>query len=330
MDFSSILRLRGGSDDFAFVVTSGFVLASLLVGYLMLKMIWTGKTLPMASTSILQAFHGIGGANAPFFILGLSKKMKTLNFRLPVPASLQGVFVIGDPKLAKEILTDETTGKPRALYKAMDVAFCGIKTLFLQPNNDYTKGIRKSTSHAFSKNEVGRMNEIALKHVNRWLEERSNLDATFDPAHEMTRITFLSICEAAFEYEATEEEFAEFAHVLEVSLRESTKQVSNPLRGTFIGNFIPSVREAHRCAAKSMEFARRVLEAYRKNPNKSKQNTLIKLIEGADVLANNDAEKVSNTHVLGCGTWIRQATLFKTPWYSWPNTKWSKITYAGN
>ena len=85
-------------------------------------------------------------------------------------------------------------------------------TLCIQPNNDYTKGIRKSTTHAFSKNEVGRMNEIALKHVNRWLEERSNLDAPFDPAHEMTRITFFSICEAAFEYEATEEEFVEFAH----------------------------------------------------------------------------------------------------------------------
>jgi hypothetical protein len=63
----------------------------------MLKMIWTGKTLPMASISILQAVHDFGGADAPFFILGLSKKMKTLNFLLPFPLSLEGVFVIGDP-----------------------------------------------------------------------------------------------------------------------------------------------------------------------------------------------------------------------------------------
>jgi cytochrome P450 len=43
-----------------------------------------------------------------------------------------------------------------------------------------------------------------------------------------------------------------------------------------------------------VEFAQRVVDAHRKNPNKSKQDTLIRLIEGTAVLANNDEEKVSN------------------------------------
>jgi cytochrome P450 len=291
---TSILSPR---DDFSFIMTSVCVLAaSLLVGYIMLKKKWTVKTLPMASTGILEALQGIGGPDAPFFILDLSKKMGVLSFRLPIPLSLQGVYVIGDPQLAKQIQSDKATGKPRTLYKALDGFTCFTRTLFISPNNDYAKAVRKSTFHAFSKNEVGRMNEIALKYVNQWLEGRSNTDATFDPAREMTRLTFFSICESAFEYEASDREFEEFAHCSEVSLREfSIKQTTNPLRGTIIGKFIPSVREAHRCSAKLMEFARRVVDAYRKNPNKSKQNTLIKLIEGAPILANNDEEKASNT-----------------------------------
>jgi cytochrome P450 len=288
------------SDGLSLVAISACVVAaSLLVGC-MLKRKSTENRFPMAPIGILEALQGIGGPDAPFFILDLSKKMGTLNFRLPIPLSLQGVYVIGDPQLAKQILSDKATEKPRILYKALDGMCCGARTLVAQPNNDYAKAVRKSTFHAFSKNEVGRMNEIALKYVNQCLDGRmkqlADSDATFDPAHEMTRITFFSICESAFEYEATEEEFEEFAHCAEVSGREfGIRQATNPLRGTIVGKFIPSVREAHRCSAKNMEFARRVVDAYRKNPNKSKQDTLIKLIEGTAILANNDEEKASNT-----------------------------------
>jgi hypothetical protein len=93
----------------------------------MLKKKSTGKTLPMAPTGILEAIQGFGGPDAPFFILDLSKRMGTLCFRLPIPLSLQGVYVIGDPQLAKEIQSDKATGKPRAVYKIFDDGFGGIR-----------------------------------------------------------------------------------------------------------------------------------------------------------------------------------------------------------
>ncbi len=139
-----------------------------------------------------------------------------------IPLSLQGVHIVGDPQLAKQIQSDKATEKPKAFYKAFDAASCGIRQLFTQPSNDFARAVRKSTFHAFSKNEVGCMNKIALKFVNQWLEGRmkelADSDTTFDPAHESTRLTFLSICESAFEYEASEAEFKEFAHNAEVSL----------------------------------------------------------------------------------------------------------------
>jgi cytochrome P450 len=160
--------------------------------------------------------------------------MGTLNFCLPIPLSLQGVHVIGDPQLAKQILSDEAAEKPRIVCKVFDVLCCGARTLVAQPNNDCAKAVRKSAFHAFPKNEVGCMNEIALKCVNQWLDGRmkqlADSDATFDPAHEMTRITFFSICESAFEHEAAEEEFEEFAHCAEASGREfGIKLAANPL-----------------------------------------------------------------------------------------------------
>jgi cytochrome P450 len=298
-NMTSVGDTRG---EFSFVATSTcfVVAASLLVGYT-LKKKSTEKTFPMAPTGILESIQGITRPDAPFFILDLSKKLGTLNFRLPVPLSLQGVHVIGDTQFAKQILSDRNTTKPRAFYREFDSVFRG-RQLFGQPNNDYSKAIRKSTAHAFSKNEVGRMNVIALKYVNEWLDGRmkqlADSGGTFDPAQEMTRITFLTICESAFEYQASGEEFEEFAHCVEVGLREyGFKQTTNPLRGTIFGKLIPSVREADRCCVKGIEFARRILEAYRKNPNKSKQNTLIKLIEGADILTNNDEEKATNTYM---------------------------------
>ncbi len=73
--------------------------------------------------------------------------------------------------------------------------------------------------HAFSSSEVNRMNRICTKHAEKWiaqtLEPLVNADDStnknqppfFDPSKEMSRVTFGSIMESAFEYDATEEDF---------------------------------------------------------------------------------------------------------------------------
>jgi cytochrome P450 len=115
---------------------------------------------------------------------------------------------------------------------------------------------------------------------------------SFDPSKEMTHLTFKIIMESAFEYTPTDLEYDEFVHHLEIGLREFTfKQSVNPLRSTF-GFLIPEVRRATQSCYVIRRFCQKVLDQYRANPNKSKQNTLIKLIEENKDFAN-DAIKVS-------------------------------------
>lgn len=72
------------------------------------------------------------------------------------------------------------------------------------------------------------------------------------------------------------------------------KQMLNPFRSSF-GFLFSDVRNARRSCLEVKLFAQRVLEHYRRNPNKSPQNTLIKLIESNEDFS--DEMKVSELFV---------------------------------
>jgi cytochrome P450 len=175
--------------------------------------------------------------------------------------------------------------------------------MFTQTNTPYMRALRKGTAHAFSKNEIGRMNAIAARHVDTFLRERLvglvGTGEAFDPCYEMNRITFYVICEAAMEYTPTDDDFESFCEHIEIALKEFTfRQSVNPLRGV-LWTLLPGVREALASSKKVMDFTRKVLEAYQSNPHKSPQNTLIKLVN--DNPACGDDNHLKTAELLG---WI--------------------------
>jgi len=214
------------------------------------------------------------------------------NFRLPVP--YLNIFVIGDPKLQREILTDPTTQKSSTFYAGFRQLFQGSSPLFTRLNYDkHVKDLRKNTAHAFSGNQVRRMMVVAKDELRNWLENdvKELIDGKdggiFDPCVEINRITFYVICNAAFEYQCTTEEYDEFTAHIEPALREYLfVQALNPLRKPF-GTFIPDVVAASEGAKGAMEFARRVLESYRQLPEKHEgTKSLAALLDSNESLKN--------------------------------------------
>jgi len=230
---------------------------------------------------------------APHFALKMARELDAQIFVWNLPGRKR--YLVADYKLAREILQDKLTERPRELYKNFQAT--GSKTLFTSGNDAYAKSLRKSVLHAFSRNEVMRMNDVAAKYVDEWmtttLQEYSEQDTVFDPAHEFNLVTFKVICEAAFEYDATSlEEFNNFGYHSEIAHREFVmKRSMNPLR-KYIAVVIPSARKANHSSEVLLAFAKRVLEAYRQKPNKSDKNTIIKILEANKSIVD-DHQKIS-------------------------------------
>jgi len=234
--------------------------------------------LKMAPIGMLDVITNLGGPRGPFWILETARKLGVMNYRLRLPGI--EVCIVGDCQLTRDILQDKLSDKPRQFYKAFQGT--GAKTMFSSSYDPYMRSIRKATAHAFSKNEVGRMRSVAAKYVDQWmngrLKELAKSGTPFNPAREFNLITFLVICEAAFEYNASKEEFDFFEHHAEITQREFIgKSPFNPLRAIF-GAFIPSVREARDSMTAILKFCGHVLDTYRKNPSKSTNSTLIKIL----------------------------------------------------
>lgn len=235
---------------------------------------------PYAEAGMLETIRKLSGPEAPFWMIETARKLGQMVYKMNLPLA-GGTYIVGDTDLVLKILQDKTTDKPEALYSVFSKVTGGIPNIFTSTNNDYWKFVRKSTAHAFSRNEVGRMISIAKDKAEEWMKELDRMiekDQSFDPAMAMTKVTFDVILSAAFEYIPLPQEYDAFVESLEICLREfSYKQSTNPLRATF-GMFIPEVRQAMREAEKIQAFAQRILDHYRANPNKSSNNTLIRLI----------------------------------------------------
>jgi len=261
-------------------VASGGLIIAVVLGWLFLSPTNKNneKAFPVAPTGWLENLTGLGGPRAPFWVLATARRMGTMSFQVRLPGLT--AYIIGDYRLARQILQDTASDKPRQMYKKFEGT--SAKTMFTSANDDYMKSLRKSTAHAFSKNEVGRMNQVARKYVDQWmngrLEEFAATGQAFDPARELNSVTFSVICEAAFEYRASREEFEAFEHHSEITAREFIgKSALNPLR-PLLGRFIPEVRRARASMITLLDFCGRVLETYRKNPDKLSNNTLIKIL----------------------------------------------------
>lgn len=249
-----------------------------------------------APCGILEGIRRLGDTKGPTFLLEMMGQCGSEIFKLRLPIKHGGMFIVGDPKAAREILLDSDTEKPRQIYRSFDNATKG-KTIFTRTNKDMMwHHARKGSNPAFSSSEVKRLTRICNQRLVDWVESTLEpciaKNETFDPSEEMARLLFYTIMEVGFEYTMEDAEYQLVSKALEVALTEFVfKQGANPLREIF-GLLIPSRRRAHRAANDLNYFMSKVLKSYREKKDKSPNNTIIKLIVGNPEYKS-DGERVS-------------------------------------
>ncbi len=288
---------------------------------------------PFAPVGIVKTLTELSGSRTPWFFLDMARKTSSDIFRLPLPIP-GGLYIICNPEVGRKILTDETTDKPVGMYKGFNKVIGG-PTVFTRSSDVQWKAVRRGTAHAFASSQVSRMNDICAKHVDHWITEQTsqmlrneNVGAAeqieeeqeeheddsfvvlnshsekkeqvtssfqFDPSEEMTRLTFKALAESAFEYHVTDEEYKFFTHHVQTASKEFVVRRQRIIRKLYA--FLdPSYWEAVRSCKEFQRFGQKVLDAYRMNPNKSSNNTLIKLIEENESLET-DWEKIVEINV---------------------------------
>ena len=208
-------------------------------------------------------------------------------------------YVVGDAELAREILLDDLTVKSKKY--GIFVLLSGNRNIFTCVKNDNIwHTTRKAVNRSFSTVETKRMNDIAMTQITKWIEEKLEPaianNAAIDPSLEMTRITFKVITEAAFEYKATDKEFELFVHNVESALKHVMTPVAIVPFWKYIGPLFSSYREGMRSSAEIQAFGKRILDSYRKNPNKSSNNTVIKMLATPGICTD-EAHRVSEIFI---------------------------------
>ena len=249
---------------------------------------------PYARVGLLE-FIGLFGTDAPLIVLDLARRTSGDIFRVFFPF-YGGLYVLKTPAVMKTILQDATTDKPRLFYSDFD-KITGMPSILSRPTDKIWKMKRKGALPAFSKGELHRMIQTSKKHVNQWIDETLHpcieQGEPFDPSLEMCRITFKVIIEAAFEYECTDQEYEDFKHHLDISIKAFlAAQSLIPLRKYF-GLLSSSYRNGLKSAAAVRAFSRKLLDSYRKNDNKSESKTFIRLLVENEGYAS-DEERIAD------------------------------------
>mmetsp|Transcript_5308 Transcript_5308/g.8392 ORF Transcript_5308/g.8392 Transcript_5308/m.8392 type:complete len:400 (-) Transcript_5308:92-1291(-) len=186
------------------------------------------------------------------------------------------LVAVGDLATAKEILQDPGTMKSEALHANIASIVDGTPNILTSDGPEW-KNSRKAVSPAFLKMHLERMHQICKNETEEWignnLKVYSENDQDFDISKEIVLLTLSIICHAAFEYKVSPKEGAAVVEELNIVSREfAFDRAHSPLRAKF-GSFIPSVRRAQKARARLNDFAKKMLQAYRKKTSKSQNAT---------------------------------------------------------
>ena len=244
---------------------------------------------PRATSSVLEERRNLSNGNAPWFFERMAEETRSDIYQF---ASKKKTYIVGDTETAREILTDKLTTKSANAVEFFMPLF-GPHIMGSRSKNDTIwHNARKAVNRSFSSSEIKRMNDIALRHIHKWitetLEPAIDRDESIDPCYEMSRITFKVILEAAMEYNATDEEYESFAHHLGTGIRDvAVGNVFFPMR-KYYGPLFSKYREGLKSCAEVKAFGRKVLRSYRENPYKSSNKTVIQVIDTPGVCTDED------------------------------------------
>lgn len=216
----------------------------------------------------IETIIGLIGPRAPFFAHEGFKKLPkgypwilTGNFPNKSPSGYG--YVVADLSIAKEVLSSPHSQKS-IMYEGVDYLTCGYSNIFTA-NGHRWKHARKNIAPAFSTNHIKRMVRICAGHLDAFmkgtLEECAEKGTSFNIGKEMIHLTLSIISEAAFEYEMTRDEMAEFTTNLETAAECFV--IMNPLHQKFPYLF-PAVWKANRAAKVVQSIAFRMMANYRK------------------------------------------------------------------
>lgn len=223
----------------------------------------------------------------------VARQLQTHVFKVSLPLGLgTNVFVVGEPRLARSILTDPLSTKPEVIYGQVGNVVGGNTIFTLDGPSWHSK--RKATAPAFSSNHIKRMNRVALEKTEAWIEStltNSNFDSGFDVSQEMVGIVLSAFSETAFEYEMSKQEQEYFCKEFELALIEfAAKSPSNPLRKIF-GWFVPERRRAFTASKNLKAMMLKIMDEYR-NKEQFQDGTIIQLVLESDAFPTDD-EKAS-------------------------------------
>lgn len=259
--------------------------------------------------SFAAVAKGFKSQNIPKWLLSVKQNMmnnsRVFCLRVPIPPHFR-LYVISDPILCREILTDPRSDKPRAIYKKFRRAHKQRIGLFTanrtEPNESYVRSVRKSLLATMHQAQIQRMQKIADGIVDEWLdqdfqakaEEQGTSSFIFDPAQEILWITFNVFLQAAFDYTPTLDEFKFY--------QENNEKIENGARlwnqfdiGFWIASrlgFSKTHNDSKEGAKNRRLFGQKIITEYRKSAStRSDDPTILHvLMNQPEILKLNDTE----------------------------------------
>lgn len=278
----------------ALAITVALVIASMAYFGASGKL-WKGgkKQPPLAPGGMWKHIQMATSSQFPWWMLDVTRQLQSQVFKVSLPLGLgTQVFIVGEPEVARSILTDQLSTKPEVIYGNIGNVVGGNTLFTLNGPSWHSK--RKATAPAFSSNQIKRMTKVALEKTDAWIEStliNSNCDSGFDVGQEMVRIVLSAISETAFEYKMSTQEQEYFRNELKLSLIEfAVKSPTNPLRRMF-GWFVPERIRAFTASKNLIAMILKIMDAYR-NKEHLQDGTIIQLVMESDAFPTDD-EKAS-------------------------------------
>lgn len=264
--------------------------------------------IPVCDLSPLQVVKSTMSSTAPASFLKMGRSTPSPLFRIRFP-ELAPVYIVQDGALARALLTEPATDKPR-IYSMFDGmrrpaaprpiplraptrrvpsrrrragTTSGVHSIFTKQAGDDLKHARKGVMPAFRAVHLARMREVCLDFLAKWEEDelRPAIEAKqpVDICHAMLTMTVRAISRAAFEHDLGVDEAGRFLADLELCLDEfAQKQLAFPWRKA-VAWALPGVREAHAAAERNMAMVQRILDNYRAlPPGAAAPETVVSLI----------------------------------------------------
>lgn len=227
--------------------------------------------------SFETAWAHFNGTQLPWFYQQCAAETESSVFRLKrapptAPKGVPMVVAVGDIVTAKEILRDSETVKPQRAYLSITRMTQGTPNI-ISSEGQVWKMSRKAVSPAFLKKHMDRMHHACKDKTEEWISEmlKPCIDnkQDFDVGKQMEFLTLSIISSVAFEYKISPKEGAALLHELDIMTKAyAFDEVNRPIVGV-VDFLVPSIRRATVARTRVHDFAKKILNTYRKRVSKT-------------------------------------------------------------